>query len=39
VVAEADLVIIAAPHKEYRGLELNVPAVDLFNLLGKGVVV
>ncbi len=39
VVAEAELVIIAAPHKEYRGLELNVPAVDLFNLLGKGVVV
>jgi UDP-N-acetyl-D-mannosaminuronic acid dehydrogenase len=39
VIAESDLVIIAAPHKEYRGLELNVPSVDLCNLLGKGVVV
>ena len=39
VVAESDLVIVAAPHREYAGLELGVPAVDLFNLLGKGVLV
>jgi UDP-N-acetyl-D-mannosaminuronic acid dehydrogenase len=39
VMAEADLIIIAAPHREYMGLETSIPAVDLFNLLGKGVVV
>jgi UDP-N-acetyl-D-mannosaminuronic acid dehydrogenase len=39
VMAEADLIIIAAPHQEYRGLETSIPAVDLFNLLGRGVVV
>lgn len=39
VIAEADLIIVAAPHREYRGLELSVPTVDLFNLLGRGVVV
>ena len=37
VLAESDLLIVAAAHGEYRGLETSVPVVDLFNLLGKGV--
>jgi UDP-N-acetyl-D-mannosaminuronic acid dehydrogenase len=39
VLAESDLIIIAAPHRAYAGLDLSIPAVDLFNLLEKGVVV
>ncbi|MGA7987074.1 MAG: nucleotide sugar dehydrogenase [Candidatus Dormiibacterota bacterium] len=39
VLAEADLLIIAAPHREYASLQPTVPVVDLTNLLGAGVVV
>lgn len=37
VVAEADLLIIAAPHRQYRDLSTAKPVVDLTNLLGNGV--
>ncbi len=37
VLAEADLIIIAAPHKTYATLESGKPIVDLTNLLGHGV--
>lgn len=37
VVAEADLLIIAAPHREYRSLTTEKPVVDVWNLLGSGV--
>ena len=36
-VAEADLLIIAAPHPEYRDLVTGKPVADIWNLLGKGV--
>jgi UDP-N-acetyl-D-mannosaminuronic acid dehydrogenase len=39
VLARADLVIIATPHPEYRGLQVSVPVADVWNLLGKGVLV
>jgi UDP-N-acetyl-D-mannosaminuronic acid dehydrogenase len=39
VLSESNLVIIATPHGEYRGLHLTVPAVDLFNVLGNGVLI
>lgn len=39
VLAEADLLIIAAPHREYSGLHTTTPVVDLTNLLGNGVIV
>jgi UDP-N-acetyl-D-mannosaminuronic acid dehydrogenase len=39
VLARADLLIIAAPHPEYRGLEVTVPVADIWNLLGRGVLV
>jgi UDP-N-acetyl-D-mannosaminuronic acid dehydrogenase len=39
VLSEADLVIIAAPHRQYTGLHTTKPVVDLTNLLGNGVVV
>jgi UDP-N-acetyl-D-mannosaminuronic acid dehydrogenase len=39
VLSEADLVIIAAPHRQYAGLHTTKPVVDLTNLLGNGVVV
>jgi UDP-N-acetyl-D-mannosaminuronic acid dehydrogenase len=39
VLSEADLVIIATPHPEYRGLQLTKPTVDLFNILGRGVLI
>jgi UDP-N-acetyl-D-mannosaminuronic acid dehydrogenase len=39
VMSQADLVIIAAPHPEYEGLETTKPVADIWNVLGKGVVV
>ena len=38
VLAAADLLIIAAPHKAYRGLAVpeGKPIVDVWNLLGRG---
>jgi UDP-N-acetyl-D-mannosaminuronic acid dehydrogenase len=39
VLARADLLIIAAPHPEYSGLEVTVPVADIWNLLGRGVLV
>jgi UDP-N-acetyl-D-mannosaminuronic acid dehydrogenase len=32
----ADLVIIGVPHDDYRDLQLQVPFVDIWNVLGKG---
>ena len=37
VVADADLLIIAAPHRDYRNLETATPVVDITNLRGNGV--
>jgi UDP-N-acetyl-D-mannosaminuronic acid dehydrogenase len=37
VVAEADLLIIAAPHRLYRDLSTAKPVVDITTLLGNGV--
>jgi UDP-N-acetyl-D-mannosaminuronic acid dehydrogenase len=39
VLAEADLLIIAAPHPEYAALETGKPVADVWNVLGRGVVV
>jgi UDP-N-acetyl-D-mannosaminuronic acid dehydrogenase len=38
VVAQADLLILGAPHREYRALELpeGKPVVDVWNAFGKG---
>jgi UDP-N-acetyl-D-mannosaminuronic acid dehydrogenase len=37
VLRRADLLIIAAPHREYRDLVVDVPIVDIWNLQGNGV--
>jgi UDP-N-acetyl-D-mannosaminuronic acid dehydrogenase len=37
VVAEADLVVIGAPHQEYAKVDLQVPVIDIWNLFGHGV--
>ena len=39
VLEEADLLVIATPHPEYRDLDTELPIVDLTNLRGDGVVV
>jgi UDP-N-acetyl-D-mannosaminuronic acid dehydrogenase len=39
VLEKADLLIIATPHDEYRGLVTDKPVADVWNLLGNGVVV
>jgi UDP-N-acetyl-D-mannosaminuronic acid dehydrogenase len=39
VTSQADLLIIAAPHPEYAGLQTTKPVADIWNVLGKGVVV
>ena len=39
VVARSDLLIVGAPHREYRALRLpkDKPVLDIWNLFGKGV--
>ena len=39
VLAKADLLIIATPHREYVGLNTDKPVADVWNLLGNGVVI
>lgn len=39
VVARSDLLILAAPHREYRSLRTEKPVVDVWDLLGKGTLV
>ena len=37
VLARSDLLVIAAPHPEYRDLATDKPVVDIWNVLGDGV--
>jgi UDP-N-acetyl-D-mannosaminuronic acid dehydrogenase len=37
VLAEADLIIIGAPHPEYRDIVTDKPVADVWNVLGRGV--
>ena len=37
VLAEADLLIVATPHPEYRDLRTDKPVADVWNVLGQGV--
>jgi UDP-N-acetyl-D-mannosaminuronic acid dehydrogenase len=37
VLAEADVLVVGAPHDEYRGLEVDVPVADAWGVLGGGV--
>ena len=37
VLERSDVLIIAAPHPEYRELQTDLPVVDVWNLLGNGV--
>jgi UDP-N-acetyl-D-mannosaminuronic acid dehydrogenase len=39
VLARSDLLVIATPHPEYRGLKASVPVADIWNVLGRGVLV
>jgi UDP-N-acetyl-D-mannosaminuronic acid dehydrogenase len=36
VVAQSDLLLIATPHTTYADLDVRVPVVDVWNLLGDG---
>jgi UDP-N-acetyl-D-mannosaminuronic acid dehydrogenase len=37
VLAGADLLVVAAPHPQYRGLVTDKPVADIWNVLGRGV--
>ena len=37
VLAEADVLVVATPHREYVGLTTTVPVADVWNVLGHGV--
>jgi UDP-N-acetyl-D-mannosaminuronic acid dehydrogenase len=37
VVEESDILVIGAPHDRYRALETGKPVVDVWNILGAGV--
>jgi UDP-N-acetyl-D-mannosaminuronic acid dehydrogenase len=36
VLAESDLLVIATPHRLYADIEVDVPIVDVWNLMGNG---
>ncbi|MFP5375230.1 MAG: nucleotide sugar dehydrogenase [Acidimicrobiia bacterium] len=37
VLERADVLVVGAPHAAYRGLDPRQPAVDVWNVLGRGV--
>ena len=37
VLAQADILVIGAPHPEYRGLETQLPIKDVWGITGRGV--
>jgi UDP-N-acetyl-D-mannosaminuronic acid dehydrogenase len=37
VIARSDLLIVATPHPQYRGLAMDKPVADIWNVLGAGV--
>ncbi len=37
VISQSDLLVIAAPHPEYRELVTGKPVADIWNILGQGV--
>ena len=37
VISQSDLLVIAAPHPEYRELKTAKPVADIWNILGQGV--
>ena len=39
VLRKADLLVIATPHDEYRGLVTDKPVADVWNVVGQGVVI
>lgn len=39
VLEKADILILATPHEEYRGLRTDKPVADVWNHLGQGVLV
>jgi UDP-N-acetyl-D-mannosaminuronic acid dehydrogenase len=39
VLAESDLLVIGAPHPEYRDLVTDKPVADVWNILDKGVLI
>jgi UDP-N-acetyl-D-mannosaminuronic acid dehydrogenase len=36
VLAEADVLVVAAPHRDYADIDTDKPVVDVWNLLGNG---
>src|SRR5450755_602053 len=37
VIARSDLLVVGAPHPDYRGLVIDKPAADIWDVLGGGV--
>jgi len=37
VLSRSDLLVVAAPHPEYRDLDTDKPVIDIWNILGEGV--
>lgn|GEM_PF-4555618 len=39
VLDQSDVLVIGAPHAQYRDIQTSVEVVDVWNLLGQGTVV
>jgi UDP-N-acetyl-D-mannosaminuronic acid dehydrogenase len=38
VLERSDLLILSTPHREYQGLQVDVPLIDIWGTLGNGTV-
>lgn len=39
VLEQSDVLVVATPHDEYKGLQIDKPVADIWNVLGAGVLV
>ncbi len=39
VLAKADLLVVGAPHPEYKTIKTDKPVADIWNILGNGVLI
>jgi UDP-N-acetyl-D-mannosaminuronic acid dehydrogenase len=39
VLAKSDLLVVGAPHPEYKTIKTDKPVADIWNILGNGVLI
>jgi UDP-N-acetyl-D-mannosaminuronic acid dehydrogenase len=39
LISESDVIVIGAPHKVYKNIRFDKPVIDVWNLIGNGVII